>query len=704
MDKKPIIPDVLRTAAEARLSQDNATDSSVRSAEELLHDLQVHQIELELQNEELRRAYVILDESRDRYIELYDFAPVGYLTLTREGLIAEINLTAAGLLGVDRLGLLNRLFSAFVTPQDGDLWHLFFVGALKHNNRQTIELTLKRNDGVEFPVQLDCKCVITDNQSSMLRITLTDITEIKKTEAALRAAKVIAMSNAIRMQTQKVQEEALNRLQKIASQLPGVIFQFRLYPDGRSCCPYASEAIKDIYRLSPEEVREDASKVFALIHPDDYDGLMASIRKSERDLSPWCYEYRVKFDDGTVRWLLGNSLLQREEDGSTLWFGFITDISERKQAEQQLRIAATAFESQNGIIITDTTATILQVNRSFTKMTGYSAEETIGRNTRMLSSGGHGKAFYAAIWNTLNTAGAWEGEILNRRKNGEIYTAWLTITSVKNESGKIINYVGSISDITERKKAQQQVKEHLEKLAHVTRLAMMGEMASGIAHEVNQPLTAISVYTKVSIDLINTENPDLSKLNQTLSKTQQQALRVGRIIHNMKEFGKSHSQRHLTSDINNLIHNAIDLCFSELKHSNITPNFELTDNLPPVIVDHIQIEQVIINLIRNSIDALGDLPPNQHRRLTIQSHLTSNLDIQVSVKDNGLGIDEEQQQKILTPFHTTKINGTGMGLSISRSLIEAHKGTLHFNSELGKGSIFYFTLPIKKERRKKKRT
>ncbi|WP_333874639.1 PAS domain S-box protein [Methylobacter sp.] len=702
MAKTPIIPDPLRTAAEARLSQDTATDSPVRSAEELLHKIQLHQIELELQNEELRRAYVILDESRDRYIELYDFAPVGYLTLTCEGLIAELNLTAAGLLGVDRFDLLNRRFAAFVTPQDGDLWHLFFVGVLKRNKPQNIELTLKRNDGVEFPVQLDCKCVITANQSSMLRITLTDITEIKKTEAALREAKEIAMINAARMQTQKVREEALNRLQKIASQLPGVIFQFRLYADGRSCCPYASEAIRDIYRLSPEEVREDASRVFALLHPDDYDAIIASIRKSERDLSPWCYEYRVKFDDGTVRWLLGNALLQREADGSTLWFGFITDISERKQAEQQLRIAAIAFESQNGILITDTNATILQVNRSFTKITGYCAEETIGRNTRMLSSGRHSKAFYAAMWNTLNTTDAWEGEILNRHKNGEIYTVWLTITAVKNDQGKIINYVGSMNDITERKKAKEQAKEHLEKLAHVTRLAMMGEMASGIAHEVNQPLTAISVYTKVSIDLINTENPDLSKLNQTLSKTQQQALRVGRIIHNMKEFGKSHSQRHLTSDINTLIHNAIDLCISEFKHNNITPNFELTDNLPPVVVDHIQIEQVIINLIRNSIDALRDLPPNQHRLLTIQSRLTLNHEILISVKDNGLGIDEEQQQKILTPFHTTKINGTGMGLSISRSLIEAHKGTLCFNSKRGKGSTFYFTLPIKKDKPEKR--
>ncbi|MGZ5018649.1 MAG: PAS domain-containing protein [Methylobacter sp.] len=524
MDDKELNPNTLRTDAEAQLAHAPATDSMDRTTEELLHELRVHQIELEMQNDELRRAHVILEKSRDRYIDLYDFAPVGYFTLTCDGLITEINLTAAGLLGVDRCKLLNRRFAAFVTPQDGDLWHLFFVGVLKHNNRQNIELTLKRNDGIEFPVQLNGKSVITDDQSSTLRITLTDITEIKKAEKALREAEALALISAERMQIEKVREEALDLLQKIASQLPGMVFQFRLRPDGSFCFPYASEGIRDLYRLSPEEVREDASKVLTLLHPDDYDGIITSIHKSERDLSPWCYEYRVRFDDVTVLWLLGNALLQREADGSTLWYGFITDITERKQAEQRLKIAAIAFESQNGIIVTDANATILQVNHSFTNITGYSAEEAIGRNPDMLSSDRHDKAFYAAMWKRLNATDAWEGEILNRHKNGEVYVEWLTITAVKNERGKITNYVATMSDITERKNAKEKAKEHLEKLAHVTRLGLMGEMAAGIAHEVNQPLAAISTYTQVSLNLINTENSDLVNLSEVLFKTQQQAL------------------------------------------------------------------------------------------------------------------------------------------------------------------------------------
>jgi C4-dicarboxylate-specific signal transduction histidine kinase len=252
-----------------------------------------------------------------------------------------------------------------------------------------------------------------------------------------------------------------------------------------------------------------------------------------------------------------------------------------------------------------------------------------------------------------------------------------------------------VRDVSLRKHREQQDKEHLDELAHVTRLGLMGEMASGIAHEINQPLTAISTYTQISLNLINTDNPDLVKLTEILGKTQQQALRAGGIIHRMREFVKSHTKHRSTTDLNELIHDAVDLCIAELKQNNIRLTFELENNLPPIYIDQIQIEQVIINLIRNSVDALKGLPEKQERQLTIQSHLTPNNGLQVRVKDNGSGLNESQQRKILTPFFTTKADGMGMGLSISRSIIEAHKGTLHFNSIPEKGTSFYFTLPLR---------
>ena len=290
-------------------------------------------------------------------------------------------------------------------------------------------------------------------------------------------------------------------------------------------------------------------------------------------------------------------------------------------------------------------------------------------------------------------------EIEGIHKNGSLVPLDLSIAEFSIDNEHYFTHI--VRDVSLRKHREQQDKKHLDELAHVTRLGLMGEMASGIAHEVNQPLSAISSYTQVSLNLINTENPDLVKLTEILYKTQQQALRAGRIIHRMREFVKSHAKKRSTADINNLIHEAVSLCIAELKQNDIKLTFELENNLPPVYVDQIQIEQVIINLIRNSVDALKNLPEKQQRQLTISSRLTLNNGIQVRVKDNGAGIDEDQQQKILTPFYTTKADGMGMGLSISRSLVEAHEGTLNFNSQAWKRHhfLFHFTHTRKSDER-----
>jgi PAS domain S-box-containing protein len=565
--ENPMNPNTLRAEAEAQLADGLVTKPVTRTTDELLHELRIYRSELKLQNEELQRAYAALEESHDCYVDLYDFAPVGYITLTHEGLIAELNLTAAELFGEVRHKLFYHQFVGFVSPNDGNRWNLFFTGIMKHKKRKKVELTLKGCNDTEFPVQLDCQCV-----NSMLRITLTDITQIKKAEEALRKAELAAIICTECKPMEQVLEDASNQLEKISSQLPGMAYQFRLRVDGSFCFPYASEAIRDIYRLGQEDVREDASKVFAIVHSDDYNGVIVVIHESARDLSPLSHEYRVKYNDGTVRWLLSNSLPQREKDGSTLWHGFTSDISERKNQEQK-------------------------------------------------------------------------------------------------------------------------DAEHLNELAHVTRLGLIGEMASGIAHEVNQPLSAIANYSQVSLNMIKKENPDLVLLSEILSKTQQQALKAGKIIHRIKSFVKFHVKHRSSVDINASIQKAVDLCVAELRRYSIKLTLELEDNLPMIHVEQIHIEQVIINLIRNSFDALLDLPGMQ-RQITINSQLTANNEIQVSVKDNGLGINEDQQQKILTPFYTTKTEGAGMGLAISRSLIEAHGGALKFNSERGKGTTFYFTLPI----------
>ncbi|TSA48909.1 MAG: EAL domain-containing protein [Nitrosomonadales bacterium] len=174
----------LRTKAEAQLLLDTAKQAAARPAEELLHELQVHEIELEMQNEELRRAQIALEESRDRYVDLYDFGPVGYLTLTRKGLISDVNLTAAALLGVERSKLQQRRFAPFVAPEDSDRWHRRFLHMLQHGEQQSCELALQRQDGTLLHVCLHCLKAGSD-ASPVLRMALTDITERKRVERDL---------------------------------------------------------------------------------------------------------------------------------------------------------------------------------------------------------------------------------------------------------------------------------------------------------------------------------------------------------------------------------------------------------------------------------------------------------------------------------------------------------------------------------------
>jgi PAS domain S-box-containing protein len=256
------------------------------------------------------------------------------------------------------------------------------------------------------------------------------------------------------------QKEALDKLIKIAKQVPGVVYQYRLKPDGSSCFPYASESIKSIYGLSPEEVIDDASKVFEKIHPDDIDAVVESIKVSAKNLSQWQIEYRVKFEDDSIRVLYGNSVPEKEADGSILWHGFITDITEYNKTRERMRQLSVAVEqSPFSIVITDTKGNIEYVNNKFVDITGYSFEEAKGQNPRILKSGDKTQEDYKKIWDTLTTAKPWKGEFHNKKKNGDLYWESAKITPILDAKGNTTHFLAIKEDITEQKKAEEKIYE-----------------------------------------------------------------------------------------------------------------------------------------------------------------------------------------------------------------------------------------------------
>ncbi len=254
------------------------------------------------------------------------------------------------------------------------------------------------------------------------------------------------------------QRRALTQLQTYTNRVPGLVYEYLQRPDGSACFPFASDGIQDILRLRAQDVAQDAAPFFSLIHPEDLAGVRASLQASALALTPWECEYRVQFAEGSVRWLSGKALPQRLGDGALQWHGFMSDITDKKQAAESLRIAATAFESEEGVFITSAAGVILRVNQAFSRITGYQAEEVIGQKPSLLSSGRHDAAFYNAMRESIEQSGTWHGEIWNRRKNGEVFPEWLSITAVKDDDGVVTHHVSTLSDISKRKADEAEIE------------------------------------------------------------------------------------------------------------------------------------------------------------------------------------------------------------------------------------------------------
>lgn len=376
----------------------------------------------------------------------------------------------------------------------------------------------------------------------------------------------------------------------------------------------------------------------------------------------------------------------------------VKELAKSKQEllAQKAKLKSIFNAAVEGIITIDDAGTIESVNPAVTVIFGYKKEELIGQNISLLMTSKqgrkHDKYIRDYISNDISHVIGSMRELQGKRKDGSLVAIDLSLAEFEIDHQRY--FTGILRDATERKYKEQQDKEHLAELAHVTRLGLMGEMASGIAHEVTQPLTAIANYTQACLNFIQAPQFDMHKIIEILNKTNAQAIKAGQIIHRMRDFVKSRKLHLSTVDINDLVKTSVALCQTECLQLHIKLKTELSGSLPEASMDFVQIEQVLLNLLRNSIEALQAMPKNDQKRLIVQTYMNESHQIEVRVKDNGPGLDEEQKREIFTPFYTTKNKGMGMGLSISRSIIEAHNGFLRFNSQKDKGTTFYFTVPV----------
>jgi PAS domain S-box-containing protein len=382
--------------------------------------------------------------------------------------------------------------------------------------------------------------------------------------------------------------------------------------------------------------------------------------------------------------------------------GISEDITERKQAETDVITEKTRAErylqiSRAMIVGLDRSGRVELINHRGCELLGYSEAEILGRNwfQTVLPETQRAEVyqvFQQIVAGEFEPMRYYENEVLT--KSGELrYIAWNN-TVQEDSSGAIVGTLSSGQDITERRRAEIAAKRHQQELAHVMRLSTMGEMASGLAHELNQPLTAVTTYCETALAILESQvaSPP-EEVGAILERAAEQARRAGKIIRHLRDFVRKGETPKGPVELDAVIRDALNLLEWELRNGEVVFQLRLGGRGHKIWADRVQIEQVVLNLVRNSLEAIhGAAIPDG--RIMVETRPMQDERLEVTVTDNGTGIDAAMVNKLFDPFQTTKATGIGIGLSISRSIIAAHGGKLWAKQAPQTGAVFGFELPI----------
>ena len=393
------------------------------------------------------------------------------------------------------------------------------------------------------------------------------------------------------------------------------------------------------------------------------------------------------------RWALTTKTALRDDSGQIVGLlGINRDITDHKQAEEQLRLQGEALAAAaNAIIITDYAGVVRWVNPAFTKLTGYTAEEMIGANPRILKSGEHDPAFYRQMWETIKSGQVWRGDVVNKRKDGSLYAEEMMITPVRNDGHEITHFIAIKQDVTERKRAQEQLQqlnadlarsqlelletyENLKRaqaeLIQAEKLEIVGRLAAGVAHEVRNPLAILAMglgFVEGNLP------PNQPTTTQVFENMRDAIVRADAIICELLDFSSPRVLNLTDQDVTKLADRSLLLVKHELRRRKIEIVREYAPDLPAQRVDRIRIEQVFVNLLMNAIHAMAE-----GGRLTVRTLRDSTGAVMAEIRDTGPGISAAHLAKVFTPFFTTKPVGigTGLGLAVAKSILAQHGGEL----------------------------
>ncbi|MGY4291226.1 two-component system sensor kinase FixL [Bradyrhizobium sp. LM2.7] len=439
------------------------------------------------------------------------------------------------------------------------------------------------------------------------------------------------------------------------------------------------------------------------LEPEDRERIESAIKRVSEWGGGFDVSFRVGGTSGTGQWIRARAGLIRDEAGAARHLsGIFLDIDEEKQVEEALRTRETHLRSilhtvPDAMIVIDGHGIIQLFSTAAERLFGWSELEAIGQNVSILMpepDRTRHDSYIARYRTTGDPHIIGIGRIVTgKRRDGTTFPMHLSIGEM--QTGGQPYFTGFVRDLTEHQQTQAQLQELQSELVHVSRLSAMGEMASALAHELNQPLAAISNYMKGSRRLLaGSHDPNAAKIESALDRAAEQALRAGQIIRRLRDFVSRGESEKRVESLSKLIEEAGALGLAGAREQNVQLRFSLNPDADLVLADRVQIQQVLVNLFRNALEAMAQSP---RRELVLTNTPVADDMIEVELSDTGSGFQDDVIPNLFQTFFTTKDTGMGVGLSISRSIIEAHGGRMWAESNASGGATFRFTLPAADE-------
>jgi len=449
----------------------------------------------------------------------------------------------------------------------------------------------------------------------------------------------------------------------------------------------------------PDELPLTYELFLSLLEPQDRERTDRAVKRSVETGCSFDMAYHLNGRSPIHRWVRARGSVVRDQQGAARHLsGLVIDIDEQKQIEEALRTKESHLRSiletiPDAMIVIDGSGIIQFFSSAAERQFGYPEEEAIGQNVSILMPNpdrSRHDGYLARYLSTGERHIIGVGRIVTgQRKDGTTFPMHLSVGEM--QSGGVPYFTGFVHDLTEHQQTQARLQELQSELVHVSRLSAMGEMASALAHELNQPLAAISNYMKGSRRLLTaSSDPNRSKIESALDRAAEQAIRAGQIIRRLRDFVSRGESEKRVESLSKLIEEAGALGLAGAREQGVKLRFNLDPMHDLVLVDRVQIQQVLVNLFRNALEAMAQTP---QRELAASNAMVADDMIEVTVSDTGSGFHDDVKSSLFQTFFTTKEAGMGVGLSISRSIVEAHGGRMWAETNESGGATFRFTLP-----------